>query len=202
VEEVIQILLTGFEPFGSNDVNPTELVVRSFELYELDSLPQEILLDRVVLPVDATAPDVLDDVIRNCEYDIVLHHGLHEKAQELRVETRGRNLMDFRIPDNMGEQVVGEPIIEGGPDYLPSTFPVEAVIAGLTGAGLPVAASEDAGGYLCNMLLYRSLHFFQQEGRDVQVGFLHVPKLDVLDQKSLTAAVVTVLTACVNENDQ
>jgi len=197
VEEVIPILLTGFEPFGDNEVNPTELVVQSFELFELDSLPQDILLDRVVLPVDTTAPDVLEDLLGETGYDIVLHLGLHEKTQELRIETLGRNLMNFRIPDNRGEQVKGKEIVEGGPGHLPSTFPVETIEKALTDAGLPVTRSDDAGGYLCNMLLYRSLHFDREEERNAMIGFIHVPKMDVMDEEQLTVAVATVLTACV-----
>jgi len=194
---VIPILLTGFEPFGDNEVNPTELVVNSFELYELDNLPQDILLDRVVLPVDTNAPDVLDDVLRDTEYDIILHLGLHEKTDRLKIETLGRNLMDFRIPDNRGEKIEGKKIVEGGPEHLGSTFPAEAIEKALTDAGLPVTRSDDAGGYLCNMLLYRSLHFNREEKRNAMIGFIHVPRLDVLDEEQLTKAVATVLTACV-----
>ena len=194
---MISILLTGFEPFGDNEVNPTELVVSSFDLFELDGLPQDILLDRVVLPVDTSAPDVLEDVLRNTDYHIILHLGLHEKAEGLKIETVGRNLMDFRIPDNRGEKIVGKEIVEGGLEEIPSTFPVEAIEKALTEAGLPVTTSDDAGGYLCNMLLYRSLHFDRKEERNAQIGFIHVPRLDVLDEEQLTVAVATVLTACV-----
>lgn len=194
---MIQILLTGFEPFGDNEVNPTEVVVNSFDLFELDSLPQEILLDRVVLPVDTSAPDVLDDLLRETKYDIVVHLGLHEKAEGLKIETQGKNILDFRIPDNKGEQIKGKSIIEDAPEHLPSTFPVKAIERFLTDAGLPVSTSDDAGGYLCNMLLYRSLHFDRLGDRKALIGFVHVPPLKVLDETQLTRGVVAVLTACV-----
>ncbi|MCI0496937.1 MAG: pyroglutamyl-peptidase I [Thermoplasmata archaeon] len=195
-----RVLLTGFVPFGGHKVNPSEVAARDYRLTRLDDIVEEdLLLDQTVLPVDTSAPDILEDLLGPWTYDLVVHLGLHDRADRVRVERRATNVMDFRIPDNRGAQVKGRPVIEGGPEALPTTWPVDAIVSGLGSAGIPAEASDSAGSFLCNMLLYRSLHFHWQARRDAAVGLLHVPTLDVLPPDDLFRAVDVVLATCIRE---
>lgn len=194
----MSVLLTGFGPFDEHRINPTEVLVRAYYPERLGLPPNGLGLERMVLPVDTTAPDVLERALDRDRFEVVLHLGLHERADALRVERQARNIMDFRIPDNRGLRISGEPVVPGGPACLPTTWPVDRIVDALTNAGLPALASDSAGGYVCNMVLYRSLHLHRSSGREAVVGFLHVPPPDVLPPPALILATDAVLGVCLD----
>jgi pyroglutamyl-peptidase len=94
------------------------------------------------------------------------------------VEAVAVNLEDYEIPDELGEQPRGAPVIEEGPGSLPSTLPVEALVEAIRRAGIPARRSESAGHYVCNRLFYALLHRARAGGEGIpRVGFLHLPPL-------------------------
>jgi pyroglutamyl-peptidase len=153
----VRVLVTGFGPFGEVVSNPTERAARA--------------LGGLVLPTSfARAPVLLADALPG--YDVVLMLGVAESSETFRVETRGLNRDDARIADVDGERPVG-PIVAGGPEALPVTVDVARMREAIAGVGLPSALSESAGAYVCNRVLFSTLHRLQ--AGDVRAGFLHVP---------------------------
>ena len=164
------ILVTAFEPFGGDALNPTQLV--------LERLPEEVCrrrLEKLLLPVEFTrSRDLACAAYDRLHPAAVVMLGLAGTRDAVTPERLGRNLMKARIPDNAGFQPQDLPIVPGGPEALPSTFPVEEIVAVLSALGIPARASDSAGLYVCNSLLYSMLA--HNKGA-VPTGFIHVPAI-------------------------
>ena len=170
------ILVTAFEPFGGEAINPAARI--------LETLPGEIdgfKLHKLLLPVEF----IRCREIALAEYDklkpaAVIMLGQFGGADAIRVETAAVNLMHAFTPDgsprpdNAGFAPANEPLIAGGAYRLFSTFPAEEIARAVNAAGVRCEISHDAGKYVCNALLYGMLAHNRGE---VPTGFLHVPYL-------------------------
>ena len=105
--------------------------------------------------------------------DVVVHFGLSQKIKVIHVERVGRNVVDPAKPDAAGYAPPRGRDRRTGPQALASSFAAPAIVAALAEAGFPAALSDDAGAYVCNATLYRSL----AANAAPQVGFVHVPPL-------------------------
>ncbi len=166
-----RLLITGFEPFGGERVNPAwEAVSRLPERiggYRLDKL-------RVPTVFGAAGEAVLDAAAR-IRPEAVICVGQAGGRAGVTPELIAVNLRDARIPDNAGNQPKDTPVVPGGPDGLFATLPVRAMAARIEAAGLPASVSYSAGTFVCNDLMYTVLHHFA--GTGVRAGFIHVPFL-------------------------
>ena len=162
------ILVTAFEPFGGEKLNPTELLLRL--------LPDEIggaEIVRLLLPVEfSRAPELAEGAICSLSPSAVIMLGQAGGRRAITPERIARNLMAARIPDNAGDMPAGDPVIPCGSEILESTLPVDRIVEEILSLGIPAEASEDAGTYVCNALLYSVLA--QTLGR-IPAGFIHVP---------------------------
>ena len=166
-----KLLITGFDPFGGESVNPAFEAVRM--------LPDEIVkfkLCKLEIPTEFIRSGViLKDALRAERPDAVLCVGQAGGRTAITPERVAINLMDARIPDNAGYQPVDTPIVPDGPTAYFSTLPVKAIVEQIQSAGLPAAVSNTAGTYVCNSLLYTLLHTAALEYPGLRGGFLHVP---------------------------
>jgi pyroglutamyl-peptidase len=171
---VKRLLLTAFEPFGGEGLNPSLETARELERIKL---PQTAL--RVAeLPVDRhRAVAMALEVIQAERPDTVIMLGQAGSRYRVNPERVAINIDDFRIPDNAGNQPKDEPIIEGGPVGYFSTLPIRAIVDRLNKAQIPAAISNSAGAHLCNRLFYSVMHAISVEGLNTQAGFIHVPYL-------------------------
>jgi pyroglutamyl-peptidase len=169
----MKALVTGFEPFGGDRVNP------SFEA--LKRLPRRLgVLDITTrsLPVAfGGALPTLREAIAASMPDIVLCTGLAGGRTELSLERVAINIDDARIPDNDGSQPIDRPVAADGPAAYFATLPIKAAAAALREAGLPAAVSNSAGTFLCNHVFYGLMHEAALGGHRFRGGFLHVPYL-------------------------
>lgn len=168
-----RILLTGFEPFGGDAVNPSALVCSALH-------GQSVALatvHAVELPcVFGRALQALDEALVATSPVLVLALGLAAGRAEISLERVAVNIDDARIADNSGAQPVDVPVVAGGPAAYFSTLPVKAIAAALREAGLPAAVSQTAGTFVCNHVFYGLQH--RLAGTGVRSGFVHVPLLD------------------------
>jgi len=190
----LRILLTGFEPFESFPVNPTEEVIRKiqrghpgFECFDLDLH---------VLPVTHKASLIIDRLLPR-EYDFVVHLGLHGKALDFAIERVAINMDDFRIPDNSGVQTRDRPINSDGPAAYFSTLPVRRIEEGLLTGGVPCHVSYSAGTYLCNHLLYTTCDFVRSHSLETCAGFIHVPASERMSIDMVLRGVQIILDSLV-----
>ncbi|HWQ14641.1 MAG TPA: pyroglutamyl-peptidase I [Roseiflexaceae bacterium] len=168
------VLLTGFEPFGGGRVNPSAEAAQRIAAEGVEGLR----ISALVLPVDAErALVLLAEALERLRPDACLMLGLADGVAALQVERVALNLCDFRIPDNIGRQLVDEPVVPGGPAAYFATAPVRALQEAALGAGVPAELSLSAGAYLCNMALYAALHLCETRGLRTRCGFVHVPAL-------------------------
>jgi len=169
----MKALITGFEPFGGDRVNPT------FEA--LKRLPQRLggidIATRSLPVAFGRALPALRDAIAAATPDVVLCSGLAVGRAVLSLERIAINVDDARIPDNDGDQPIDRPVISGGPAGYFATLPIKAAAAALREAGLPAAVSNSAGTFLCNHVFYGLMHEAALNGNRFRGGFLHVPYL-------------------------
>jgi pyroglutamyl-peptidase len=169
----MKALVTGFEPFGPDAVNPSrEAVLRLSS--RLGDLTVEI---RIVPTVFGRAIAALEDAIVTMQPDIVLGVGLAGGRAELSLERVAINVDDARIPDNDGQQPIDQPIVAGGPAAYFTGLPVKRAAAALREAGLPAIVSNTAGTFVCNHIFYGLMHLVASRRLPVRGGFLHVPYL-------------------------
>ena len=174
---MIRILMTGFEPFGGQSVNPSWQAVQGV------TVPEGVELIRRELPVrwyDTSA--AVQSLLKELSPDAVLLTGQAGGADRIRVERVGLNLRDAGAADNAGVVVRDTPVFEGAPTAYFSTFAYKDILAALTGAGLPAAYSFSAGAYLCNEALYTALHLLPS----AKSGFIHLPFLPEQSAKHFT----------------
>ncbi len=167
----MKILVTGFEPFGGEKINPA--------LEAVQRLPETIAGAEVVkvqIPV-VFGEDVaaVKAAVESCDPDIVLCVGQAGGRTHITPEFVGINYVDARIPDNAGNQPVAEAIVEGAPEAYFTKLPVRAMVARMKGAGIPAAVSYTAGTFCCNEVMYGLLHLIATEHPEIRGGFLHVP---------------------------
>ena len=167
-----RILLTGFEPFGGDPVNPSLLIARALD----GEVVAGARVEAVELPcVFHRALSALDEALAHTRPVLAVALGLAAGREGLSIERVAINVDDARIPDNAGAQPVDEPIAPGGPAAWFSTLPIKAMAAELNAAGVPTSVSQTAGTFVCNHVFYG----LQQRlvGTGVRSGFIHVPLL-------------------------
>ncbi len=128
-----------------------------------------------ILPTEwHAAPQRVTALISRLQPALALHFGVAKDAQGFRIETQGLNTCRH-APDAAGRLPPGEVLIADGPDAHPSSLPVRAIVDRLEALDLPVMTSEDAGGYLCNAILYHALHAVRGPTHATRAGFIHIP---------------------------
>ncbi|WKE64277.1 pyroglutamyl-peptidase I [Gallaecimonas kandeliae] len=167
----MKILLTGFEPFGGEAINPSWEAVKQLAGYK-DSVIS------LMLPCTfAQSLAVLGQTARALEPDIILCVGQAGGRAAISLEKVGINLIEARIPDNQGQQPSGQPVVAGGPTAYFSTLPVKRLRAALETAGIPAEISYSAGTYVCNQVLYGACHLAAALPWGPKAGFVHIPYL-------------------------
>lgn len=171
----MKCLVTAFEPFDKEPINPTMLMLERLTK-DLDG--HEIL--KQVLPTTfGESAEIALARIAEVEPDVVLCLGQAGGRAAMTLERVAININDATIPDNAGAQPVDEPIVPDGPAAYFSTLPNKAIVKAMREAGIPAAISNSAGTYVCNQILYAVLHFIAENKLPTKAGFMHVPYLPV-----------------------
>lgn len=165
------LLITGFDPFGGESVNPAWEAVR-----RLPDTVGDYRLTRIQIPTRfALAAETVLAAAEADNPDVILCVGQAGGRSAVTPERIAINLNDARIPDNGGYQPTEQPIDPDGPDGIFATVPVSAMARAIRDAGISGQVSLSAGAFVCNDTLYRLLRHY--EGTDTRVGFIHVPFL-------------------------
>ena len=166
-----KLLITGFDPFGGETVNP------SWEAVKL--LPEQIgeyVLEKLQIPtVFARAAQTVLEKAEEAQPDVILCIGQAGGRSAVTPERIAINIRSASIPDNARNQPAEEPIVPDGADGIFATVPVAKMVQAIQAAELPGAVSNTAGTFVCNDTLYMLLHRYA--GTAVRVGFIHVPYL-------------------------
>ena len=204
----MKLLVTGFDPFGGEKINPA---IESVKLLADEISGAEII--KLEIPtVFNKSLAVIEKAVREYQPDVGLSIGQAGGRSAISVEYVGINLNEARIKDNEGYQPSGEKIYEDGENAYFATLPVKAMTAAMKAANVPAAISYTAGTFVCNHVLYGVRYLAEKEFPAMRSGFIHIPFLpeQVLDKantpsmsldlivKGLTAAIEAIVS---NEKD-
>ena len=193
----MKILVTGFEPFGGESMNPSWEAVRR--------LPETVdgaeIIKLQIPTTFGSSADVVHAAIKEHDPDVVVSVGQAGGRFAINPERVAINMDDGRIPDNDGNQPIDTPIRSDGPPAYFSLLPVKAMVTAMRNAGIPAAVSNTAGTYVCNHIMYQVLYMIDHEFPGKRSGFVHVPYIphQVVDKPGVPSLSVedmaTALTA-------
>ncbi len=167
------ILVTGFDPFGTDTINPA--------LETIKKLPSSINGHRVITlevpTVGFKSLEVIEAAVQKHDPDIVLSIGQATGRFDITVERVGINLDDYRIPDNAGQQFIDRPVFADGPDAYIVKVPVKKMVENIRAHGIPASVSLTAGSFVCNHVLYGVSHILATKYPGKKNGFIHIPCL-------------------------
>ncbi len=170
------ILLTGFEPFNGETINPAWEAVQALAPWRGANFQVEVCR----LPCAfGFACDAMETAIARCKPAVVIAVGQAGGRAEMSLERIAINIDDARIADNRQHQPVDVPVVAGAPAAYFATLPIKAIVQGLRAGGIPAAVSQSAGTFVCNHVFYGLLHRLatRQPTQSVRAGFIHVPFL-------------------------
>ena len=168
------LLLTGFEAFDGDTVNPSGEVAKQLD----GRVIGDCVVRSVILPVQheaaraAVAPRLAAPGLV-----AAVHLGLAGGRARVSLERTAVNVMDYSRPDAHGQVLSDVPCVEGGPAAYFSTLPLRAMLAAVTAEGIPAMISNTAGTYLCNDVSYTTLHALARRSLSIPTGFIHLPFL-------------------------
>lgn len=169
----MRVLLTGFDPFGGESVNPAfeavALVAKTIQSYEIIKLEIPTVFGKSI--------QVIDQAIKLHNPDIVLAIGQAGGRMCLAIERVGINIDDGRIPDNEGNQPIDEVIEANGASAYFTNLPIKRMVEAIKAHNIPAVVSNSAGTYVCNHVLYGIMHLINTKYDHIRGGFIHVPYL-------------------------
>lgn len=165
----MKVLITAFDPFGGESVNPACQAVMALP----DRIGDHMVVKQELPTVFGKAGALLLETIDTVQPDAVLCVGQAGGRAAITLERVAVNLRDARIADNEGRQPEDEPIVPDGPAAYFATIPTRKLVQALREREIPAALSYTAGTFVCNDVLYTLLH--RLSGTDIIGGFVHVP---------------------------
>lgn len=200
----MKILVTGFDPFGGEAINPAIESVK--RLPDMIAGAQVIKLE--IPTVVHKSLHVIEKAIEQYNPDMILSIGQAGGRSDLTVERIGINIDDCRIKDNEGNQPVDEPVYADGPAAYFVNLPIKAMVNEIRAAGIPSSISNSAGTFVCNHVTYGVRYMIDKKFKGKKSGFIHIPYLpqQVIDKanqpsmdldvivKGLTAAIYAMVT--------
>lgn len=198
-----KLLLTGFEPFLSNPINPTMEVVQALNG---KSIGQYEIVGHVLSVDFAKAPEQFLALVEEVKPTIIVSLGLAAGITKISPERVALNVKDGE-KDNAGNAFEDAPIKEDGDVAYLSTLPIRKIVHRLNSAGYPTAISNSAGTYLCNNIMYEGLYYAAKNEAIRAAGFIHIPasfelaiehgRIPGWSMRDLTAAIELALDVCV-----
>ena len=166
----MKIIVSGFDPFGGEKINPSIECVKAFPEIE------GVELIRLELPtVFKESAKRLNEVINEVKPDAVLSVGQAGGRPGITMERIAINVDDARIPDNISQQPIDETIQTKGAAAYFSTLPIKRIVKAIREAGIPVEVSNSAGTFVCNHIMYQALFAATKADKPFKAGFMHIP---------------------------
>lgn len=178
---LMKILVTGFDPFGGEVINPAIEAVKQLP----DVIANAEIIKLEIPTVFHTSLHVIKEAITEHDPDVILSIGQAGGRSDITVERIGINCDDARIPDNKGNQMIDEPIYSDGPAAYFVNLPIKSMVAKMNEAGIPASVSNSAGTFVCNHVTYGVRHIIETTYPNKRSGFIHIPYLpsQVIDKK-------------------
>ncbi len=202
------VLVTGFEPFGGESINPAFEAVMQLK----DFLEDHIIIKKSLPVVFRESLDRLDALIESEDPDVILCVGQAGGRTQISIERVGINIDDARIADNHNKMPIDVFINPMGPVAYFSNLPIKAISQAISASGIPASVSNTAGTFVCNHVLYGLMDMIAQKYPLKKGGFIHVPY--VPEQVTQTPGVpsmhlsdiikaleIAIITTCATDTD-
>lgn len=193
----MKVLITGFDPFGGEKINPAWEAVKALP----DNIDGIEVVKLQIPTVFKKSAKKLFENIDSVKPDVVICVGQAGGRYEFSVERVAINIDDGRIPDNDGYQPVDSPVFEDGENAYFSTLPIKAIVEEVKKVGIPSAVSNTAGTYVCNHIMYSLLYYLNKNNLNknnlnIKGGFIHVPFIpeQVVEKKNTPYMELTRIT--------
>lgn len=189
----MKVIVTGFEPFGGEEINPSWEAVKALP----DEMDGAVMIKRQLPVTFNGVKEILPKLIVEEKPDLVILTGQAGGRPNITVERVAINVMDSTMADNEGFKPEDEPVFEGAPAAYFATLPIKAIVKALRNAGIPAGISNTAGTYVCNTAMFTALHTIAVGGMEAKAGFIHVPfsHEQVLDKGRPSMALETIRRA-------
>ena len=195
----MKILVTGFDPFGGEPINPAIESVKRLP----DNIAGAEIIKLEIPTVRKKSLEKIEKAINEHNPDVILSIGQAGGRFDISIERIGINLDDFLIPDNEGNQIIDEPIFPDGENSYFVKLPVKAMVQNVQKNNIPASVSYTAGTFVCNHVLYGVLYLIEKKYKGKKSGFIHIPFLpqQVVDKRNMPSmelnTIVKGLTAAI-----
>lgn len=169
----MKVLLTGFDPFGGEDINPAFEAVKALD----DNILGAEIIKREIPTVFYKSIGILEQLITEEKPDIVICVGQAGGRYDISLERVAINIDDARIKDNEGNQPIDAKIYEDGENAYFSSLPIKVMAKMIRESGIPASVSNTAGTFVCNHIMYGLLYLIHKKYPNIKGGFIHVPYL-------------------------
>ena len=178
----MKVLLTGFDAFGGEPVNPAEEAVK---MVSSQIAGAEVV--KVIIPtVKTKSVQAIEKAIEEHNPDIVISIGQAGGRFDITPERVAINIDDYRIKDNEGNQPIDEVIQEDGQPAYFSNLPVKAMVKHMNENNIPATLSNTLGTFVCNHVMYGIMYLIDKKYPNMKGGFIHIPYMtsQVIDKKN------------------
>ncbi|MGL6114632.1 MAG: pyroglutamyl-peptidase I [Cetobacterium sp.] len=204
----MRVLITGFDPFGGEKINPAWEAIKGIK----DTIGDIEVIKLEIPTVFHRATEVIMEGAKACEPDVIIAVGQAGGRYDMTVERVAINIDDARIADNEGAQPIDVKIYEDGENAYFSNLPIKAMVEEMKKEGIPASVSNTAGTFVCNHVMYSIMYHIEKNKIAKKGGFIHVPYIpeQVVDKKNVpymeTSRITKALEAAIkaigaNEKD-
>lgn len=178
----MKVLLTGFDPFGGELVNPAEEAVKMVS----NNINGAEVIKITIPTVQTKSVKAIEEAVEKHNPDIVISVGQAGGRFDITPERVAINMDDFRIKDNEGNQPTDEIIKEDGQTAYFSNLPIKAMVKHMNENKIPATVSNTAGTFVCNHVMYGILYMIDKKYPNIKGGFIHIPYMtsQVIDKKN------------------
>ncbi|MDN6160726.1 MAG: pyroglutamyl-peptidase I [Atopostipes sp.] len=169
----MKILVTGFDPFGDDIINPAIEAVKKLP----NTIENAEIIKLEIPTVFHKSAEVIKETIEKENPDYILNIGQAGGRFELTPERVAINLDDARIPDNEKNQPIDQAIADDGEPAYFSQLPIKAMVDYMKKENIPASVSNSAGTFVCNHIMYQSLYMTHTKYPEIKAGFMHIPFL-------------------------
>ena len=192
----MRILITGFEPFGSRNINISGEVAKAFEGKEN--------INVILLPVSFKQSHIkVIEAIDTNKYDIILLLGETSVTKDcIRLERLAINFMDSINPDNDGIYANEEKLIEEAPPAYFTKFPIKPISSSLREKGYKIKITNSAGTFVCNSLYFHVLHHIESHNLPQIALFIHLAaSTEVISIEEMCQTIMELIKRLLCQND-
>ena len=190
----MDVLLTGFDAFGDEKINPASLV-----LEKIPKIIGDANIHKLIIPtVFGKSASLIEEKIEEIRPDIIISLGQAGGRSHITVERVAINIDDASIDDNEGNRPIDSKIREDGAPAYFSTLPIKAIIKKLQESNIPASISNTAGTYVCNHIMYQDL-YLANKYKNIRAGFIHLPFLpdQVVDKNGMASMDLQTMVAAI-----